>query len=47
MIHVCGKGKIDPALHGLPGYQQVESLHADVFDALWLADLVICRAPGQ
>ncbi|QKZ23901.1 UDP-N-acetylglucosamine--N-acetylmuramyl-(pentapeptide) pyrophosphoryl-undecaprenol N-acetylglucosamine transferase [Streptomyces chartreusis] len=44
VIHVCGKGKLDPALDGLPGYQQVEYLHTDMTDALWLADLVIGRA---
>ncbi|WP_331752335.1 glycosyltransferase [Streptomyces chartreusis] len=44
VIHVCGKGKLDPALHGLPGYRQAEYLHTDITDALWLADLVIGRA---
>ncbi|MDQ0595753.1 UDP-N-acetylglucosamine--N-acetylmuramyl-(pentapeptide) pyrophosphoryl-undecaprenol N-acetylglucosamine transferase [Streptomyces canus] len=44
VIHVCGKGNLDPSLGGTAGYWQFEYLHADMTDALWLADLVIGRA---
>ncbi|MFF3372593.1 glycosyltransferase [Streptomyces sp. NPDC002680] len=44
VIHVCGKGNIDPSLHSTADYWQFEYLHAEMTNALWLADLVIGRA---
>ncbi|MGK3943403.1 UDP-N-acetylglucosamine--N-acetylmuramyl-(pentapeptide) pyrophosphoryl-undecaprenol N-acetylglucosamine transferase [Streptomyces caeruleatus] len=44
VIHVCGTGNLDPALHSAENYRQVEYLHEEMTDALWLADLVIGRA---
>ncbi|MDX2824898.1 UDP-N-acetylglucosamine--N-acetylmuramyl-(pentapeptide) pyrophosphoryl-undecaprenol N-acetylglucosamine transferase [Streptomyces ipomoeae] len=44
VIHVCGKGNLDPSLDGTAGYWQFEYLHQEMTDALWLADLVIGRA---
>ncbi|MGW0393486.1 UDP-N-acetylglucosamine--N-acetylmuramyl-(pentapeptide) pyrophosphoryl-undecaprenol N-acetylglucosamine transferase [Streptomyces sp. NPDC003042] len=44
VLHVCGKGNLDPSLEGQPGYWQVEYLHQDMNDALHLADTVIGRA---
>ncbi|MBZ3906532.1 UDP-N-acetylglucosamine--N-acetylmuramyl-(pentapeptide) pyrophosphoryl-undecaprenol N-acetylglucosamine transferase [Streptomyces griseiscabiei] len=44
VIHVCGKGNLDPALEATAGYWQFEYLHQEMTDALWLADLVIGRA---
>ncbi|MEV7085925.1 UDP-N-acetylglucosamine--N-acetylmuramyl-(pentapeptide) pyrophosphoryl-undecaprenol N-acetylglucosamine transferase [Streptomyces sp. NPDC093085] len=44
VLHVRGKGNLEPSLHDVPGYWQLEYLHDDMADALWLADLVIGRA---
>ncbi|MGP3684483.1 UDP-N-acetylglucosamine--N-acetylmuramyl-(pentapeptide) pyrophosphoryl-undecaprenol N-acetylglucosamine transferase [Streptomyces sp. IBSNAI002] len=44
VLHVCGKGNLDPSLEGRAGYWQVEYLHEDMNDALHLADTVIGRA---
>lgn len=44
VIHVCGKGNLEPSLEGTAGYWQLEYLHQEMADALWLADLVIGRA---
>jgi UDP-N-acetylglucosamine--N-acetylmuramyl-(pentapeptide) pyrophosphoryl-undecaprenol N-acetylglucosamine transferase len=44
IVHVCGKGNVDDSLQGIAGYWQLEYLHEDMVDALWLADLVIGRA---
>ncbi|MGW0333553.1 UDP-N-acetylglucosamine--N-acetylmuramyl-(pentapeptide) pyrophosphoryl-undecaprenol N-acetylglucosamine transferase [Streptomyces sp. NPDC003011] len=44
VVHVCGKGNLDPSLDGTAGYWQVEYLHQEMTDALWLADLVVGRA---
>lgn len=44
VLHVCGRGNLDPAVETVPGYWQQEYLHDDMVDALWLADLVIGRA---
>ncbi|MBV9024345.1 MAG: UDP-N-acetylglucosamine--N-acetylmuramyl-(pentapeptide) pyrophosphoryl-undecaprenol N-acetylglucosamine transferase, partial [Streptomycetaceae bacterium] len=43
IVHVRGKGNLDPALQSVPGYWQLEYLHDEMSDALWLADLVIGR----
>ena len=44
VIHVCGKGKLDPTLAGLPRYRQYEYMQDEFPDALACADLVVCRA---
>ncbi|WP_153812166.1 UDP-N-acetylglucosamine--N-acetylmuramyl-(pentapeptide) pyrophosphoryl-undecaprenol N-acetylglucosamine transferase [Streptomyces sp. SUK 48] len=44
VLHVAGKGNLDPQLAGRPGYWQLEYLHDDMPHALALADLVIGRA---
>jgi UDP-N-acetylglucosamine--N-acetylmuramyl-(pentapeptide) pyrophosphoryl-undecaprenol N-acetylglucosamine transferase len=44
VIHICGRGNLDAALTSARRYWQMEYLHDDMVDALWLADLVIGRA---
>ncbi|MFE4826701.1 glycosyltransferase [Streptomyces sp. NPDC056672] len=44
VVHVRGKGNLDLLLQDVPGYWQLEYLHDEMADALWLADLVIGRA---
>ena len=44
IIHICGKGNLDPALDGTPGYRQIEFLDADLPDVLACTDLVLSRA---
>ena len=44
VLHVCGKGNLDPALDGRKGYTQVEFLDADLPDMLAAADIVLSRA---
>ncbi|MFJ2397296.1 UDP-N-acetylglucosamine--N-acetylmuramyl-(pentapeptide) pyrophosphoryl-undecaprenol N-acetylglucosamine transferase [Streptomyces sp. NPDC087843] len=44
VIHLCGTGNLDASLDGTDNYRQLEYLHDDMTDALWLADLVIGRA---
>jgi UDP-N-acetylglucosamine--N-acetylmuramyl-(pentapeptide) pyrophosphoryl-undecaprenol N-acetylglucosamine transferase len=44
IAHICGKGNLDPALDGTPGYTQIEFLDAELPDALACADLVLSRA---
>lgn len=44
VVHICGKGNLDPALDGAPGYHQAEYVH-ELFPALLkAADVVIARA---
>ncbi|MFM9609380.1 UDP-N-acetylglucosamine--N-acetylmuramyl-(pentapeptide) pyrophosphoryl-undecaprenol N-acetylglucosamine transferase [Streptomyces niveiscabiei] len=44
VIHLCGRGNLDAAFNQTAGYRQLEYLHDDMVDALWLADLVVGRA---
>ena len=44
VIHLCGKGKNDPAYDGLDGYVQVEYCDKEMKDVLAAADIVISRA---
>ncbi len=44
IIHICGKGNLDPSLDGTPGYRQIEFLDADLPDVLACTDLVLSRA---
>lgn len=44
IIHLCGKGKVDPTLTALSGYVQYEYISTELPDLFSLADLVISRA---
>ena len=44
VIHLCGKGKTDPALEDMEGYVQYEYIKKELPDMFALADLVISRA---
>ena len=44
VIHLCGKGKSDPAYDGTDGYVQVEYCDKEMKDVLAAADVVISRA---
>lgn len=44
VIHLCGKGKLDPSLSGLSGYVQYEYINEELKDLFALADIVISRA---
>ncbi len=44
IIHLCGKGNVDPALTGTAGYAQFEYVSSELTDMLALADLAISRA---
>ena len=44
VIHLCGKGKVDPALNHLNGYIQYDYVDKELPDLYALADLVISRA---
>lgn len=44
IVHLCGKGNIDPAWEGRQGYRQFEYIQAEMRDVLALADIVVCRA---
>lgn len=44
IIHLCGKGKVDPTLNALDGYVQYEYISNELPDLFALADIVISRA---
>lgn len=44
VIHLCGKGKTDPAYDGTPGYVQIEYCDKEMKDLFAAADIVISRA---
>jgi UDP-N-acetylglucosamine--N-acetylmuramyl-(pentapeptide) pyrophosphoryl-undecaprenol N-acetylglucosamine transferase len=44
VIHICGKGKLDPRFDHTAGYRQFEYIHNELADILACADLVISRA---
>ncbi len=44
IIHICGKGNLDPSLQDKAGYRQFEYVTAELPDLLASADLVISRA---
>ncbi len=44
VIHLCGKGKLNPTGFVSPRYRQIEFLVDEMKDALALADLVVSRA---
>ena len=44
VVHLCGKGNLDPALEGVRGYTQSEFMDAELPHVLACADLVLSRA---
>ena len=44
VIHLCGKGNLDPALEGREGYRQFEYISDELPDLFAMADLIISRA---
>lgn len=44
IIHLCGKGNLDPSLNGTPGYVQYEYIKQELADLFALADIVVSRA---
>ena len=44
VIHLCGKGKVDPSMNGLLGYVQYEYIKGELKDLFALSDIVISRA---
>lgn len=44
IIHLCGKGKLDPTLTAMNGYVQYEYISDELKDLFALADIVISRA---
>ncbi len=44
VIHLCGAGKLDPALNSTPGYIQFEYIKEQLADLFAAADIVISRA---
>lgn len=44
VIHLCGKGKLDPSLNHLSGYVQYEYIKDELKDLFALSDIVISRA---
>ncbi|MGD6877818.1 undecaprenyldiphospho-muramoylpentapeptide beta-N-acetylglucosaminyltransferase [Bacillus infantis] len=43
VVHLCGKGNLDPALEGRPGYRQFEFLNSELPDVLACTDLMVTR----
>jgi UDP-N-acetylglucosamine--N-acetylmuramyl-(pentapeptide) pyrophosphoryl-undecaprenol N-acetylglucosamine transferase len=44
VIHLCGKGKVDASLQGIPGYCQMEYADKELPDLFAASELVISRA---
>jgi len=44
VIHLCGKGHLDPQLNGIKGYVQFEYINEELSDLLHTADLIVSRA---
>ena len=44
VIHLCGRGKLDPSLNHLNGYVQYEYIKDELKDLFALSDIVISRA---
>lgn len=44
VIHLCGKGKLDPTLNDTPGYRQYEYIKKELADMFALSSIVISRA---
>lgn len=44
VVHLCGKGKLDPSLEGVHGYRQFEFAHEELADLFAVASIVISRS---
>ena len=44
IVHLCGKGNLDPSLEGTKGYVQFEFIREELPDLFAMADVVISRA---
>ena len=44
IVHLCGKGKLDPTLTDTPGYIQFEYMQHELRDVLAMTDIVVSRA---
>ena len=44
IIHLCGRGKLDPTLNNISGYVQYEYIKDELKDLFALTDIVISRA---
>lgn len=44
VVHICGKGKIDPSLLGVEGYCQLEYVHEELADLFAASSIVISRS---
>lgn len=44
IVHLCGRGKLDPSLNNLNGYVQYEYIKDELKDLFALCDIVISRA---
>ena len=44
VIHLCGRGKLDPSLNGTEGYAQFEYIKEELCDLMAAADVMISRA---
>ena len=44
VVHLCGKGNLDPSLDNTPGYRQYEYIGSELPDLFAMADLIISRA---
>ncbi len=44
VVHLCGRGKLDPSLNNLNGYVQYEYIKDELKDLFALSDIVISRA---
>lgn len=44
VIHLCGRGKLDPSLNNMNGYVQYEYIKDELKDLFALSDIVISRA---
>jgi len=44
IVHLCGKGNVDPSLSDRAGYKQFEYVNEELPDVLAMADVVVSRA---
>ncbi len=44
VIHLCGKGKVDPAFVNIPGYHQFEYVNKELADLFAASEIVVSRA---
>ena len=44
VVHLCGKGNLDPSLDNTPGYRQYEYIGSELPDLFAMADLIVSRA---